>query len=400
MALTEPTAEARLVTSTRSRPTPPGPGCRHVLLATNSTQGYLHIRGAILRELLSIGYRVTLLAPFDEATPALTAMGADCVDLDLDLYRLDPFHLATAYRRVRRIYDRLRPDIAFHYTIKVNVLGSRAAASLGIPSVIVVPGLGMFPDLSNPLARWAAGRAYASAARRASEVWFVNQHDFGFFASRGWLRGVRTRVLPGEGVDTARFALRPLPTSKVPTVLFVGRLLVSKGVRVFAEAARIARERGLAARFMVVGFLQRQHPDALEPRELRAWVNEGILSYEGSTEDVRPFLERADVIVLPTFFREGLSCTLQEAMSTGRPVITTARPGTGELVDHYRTGYIVPAREATPIVDALERHFALPRAQRERMGQAARAKVVRDYDASLVHQHYYDVLAGVQADAA
>lgn len=84
-------------------------------------------------------------------------------------------------------------------------------------------------------------------------------------------------------------------------------------------------------------------------------------------------------------------------MSCGRPVITTPVPGAGELVEHGRTGYIVPIRDVGAILDALKLHFGLTIAQQQAMGQRARNLILHRYDIHEVLGHYYNVVARLRA---
>ena len=350
-------------------------------------------RAGIIARLIAAGFEVYVIAPNDAHTSALIALGTRFHELPISTQGRNVLDELSAARRLRRLYEKVEPDLVFHYTIKLNIYGVFAAHRLGIPSVCMVPGLGTFPDIRNNLVRVALARGYAYAARHASEIWFLNQHDYGFFESRGWLERTTARILPGEGVDTRRFAVQPLPRRRRPRVLFVGRLLATKGVETFATAARLARDLGLDMDFGLLGHLEEHSPSGISAELLQSWVRSGVLTYHGATDDVRPYLTQADIVVLPTYYREGLNRVLQEAMASGRPVVTTNVPGAGELVTHESTGYIVPVRDPEAICEALRYHFNLSRERREAMGKRARKHIVRYHDEDIVHGHYFDAIA-------
>ena len=387
----------QLRTTQRFQVPRPTAGMRRIVFTTNSAQGLANIRGPIVRAFVEAGFEVHILAPLDGYTQVFTSMGLHCHTLKMELYGRNPLSELALVSQLRSIYRRIKPDLIFHYTIKANLYGTLAAKSLGIPSVAVVPGLGYFPDEKNRIMRRLLNTGYATAARLSYEIWFANLHDFGFFEARGWLSSARARVLPGEGIDTSEFSLLPLPQNSQPRVLFIGRLLESKGVRTVYEAAKWAKANGLNISFELLGYLQEEHPDGISAEEIAAWVREGNIIYHGSTQDVRPFLAEIDMVVLPTFFREGMSCSIQEAMSCGRPVITTAVPGAGEMVEHQQTGYIVPIRNPDSIIEAIQYHMALSAEQKEAMSRRARATIVRKHDISQVHGHYFDVVSRLMA---
>lgn len=380
--------------SSRRRKAPaPTNGANRIAFVSNNGAGLVLFRSGIIAKLVRAGYEVHVIAPTDGNTSSLIALGARFHDLRLSTQGRNPIYEARAVGQLMRLYRRVAPDLIFHFTLKLNLYGVFAAKRLSIPCIGVVPGLGTFPDVHNPLLRSALARGYAYAARHAEEFWFLNQHDYGFFDARRWLANTCARVLPGEGVNVKKFDYRPLPNNSRPRILFVGRLLAAKGVEVFAEAATNAHRFGLPYDFEMLGYLEENSPTGISAERLQSWVQSGLLTYHGTAADVRPYMTAADVIVLPTYYREGLNRVLQEAMAIGRPVVTTNVPGAGELVEHEATGYVVPARDPNAVLEALSYHFSLTRTQRSAMGKRARDHIVRNYDEDIVHGHYFDVVA-------
>ena len=368
---------------------------RRLAFVCNNSMGLSLFRRGVIEAFVHAGYEVHVVAPYDSHTPALIAAGVRFTELRLSRQGTSPFGEARLVRSLVDAYNRIRPDLVFHYTIKINIYGTYAAKRLRIPCVCVVPGLGIFPDVRNGMLRRLLASGYAFAARNATEFWFLNQHDHGFFESRGWLAGVTTRVIPGEGVDTLAYQHTPLPERRVPRVLFIGRLLRTKGVEVFAQAAALAAVRGMSVQFELLGHLEEHNPSGVSADEMMSWIDSGTVRYHGAVRDVRPYLYAAELVILPTYFREGLNRVIQEAMATGRPVITTNVPGAGELVIHGSTGYIVPTHDAHAVVDALAYHLRLSAAERAAMGRRARRRVVERYDESLVRGHYYDAVSRI-----
>ncbi len=387
-------------TSVQGHVPSPGQGVRRIVFAGNRCSTLEIFRGSIIRRLIAEGFEVHIVAPFDAVTPELMAAGARLSDLALHETGRNPLAELSLLRQLHRIYRQIKPDLVFHYTIKLNIFGTLAARRLGIPCVNMVSGLGAFPELENGLVRSVIGRGYSYAAKHSLETWFLNQHDYGFFEARGWLDKVVSRVLPGEGLDTAHYGFKALPETDRLQVLNVGRMLGAKGVRVFAEAAKIVQQRGLPMDFALLGGIESHNPDGVTTDEIAAWIDAGSIEYLGYTRDVRGHLEQADIVVVPTYYREGMNRVIMEAMSIGRPVITTSVPGAGELIEHGQTGYIVPERNAEAIVDALQHHLQLSPAKREHMGRQARQATVTKYDVARVAEHYHDVIARVQRSKA
>lgn len=130
----------------------------------------------------------------------------------------------------------------------------------------------------------------------------------------------------------------------------MARLLVSKGVHVYAQAALHLLRRGADARFLLAGFAD-GGPGAIAAHELERWRAAG-LEYLGSLEDVCTALAQASVFVLPSS-REGTPRSSLEALAMGRAVITTDVPGCRQTVDHGVNGLLVPPDDPPALAHAM-----------------------------------------------
>jgi len=168
----------------------------------------------------------------------------------------------------------------------------------------------------------------------------------------------------------------------------VARLLADKGVREFAEAARIVRVRRPDARFRLVGWID-ANPTAVTRGEIDGWVREGILEFAGRVDDPRHELATASVFVLPSY-REGTPKSTLEALATGRAIVTTDTPGCRATVDHGINGLLVPPRDAPALAEACLA-LATDPARVAAMGVASRRKAA-DFDVRLVNAAIIDAL--------
>jgi glycosyltransferase involved in cell wall biosynthesis len=186
------------------------------------------------------------------------------------------------------------------------------------------------------------------------------------------------------GADTDLFA--PGPRSDVPgtlSLVCVGSFLEVKGHRYLVEACRLLRDRGVAVRCHLVG--DGPGKDDIENR-IEAAGLEGAFVFHGplARPSVARLLALADVIVQPSVptrrgSREGIPVSLMEGMACGLPAVASRISGIPELVEDGESGYLVPPRDPAALADALERLASNPWL-RDRLGRAARAKVLDDFD--------------------
>src|SRR5436190_10150404 len=145
------------------------------------------------------------------------------------------------------------------------------------------------------------------------------------------------------------------------------RLLKSKCISIYADAARILKRKNIDARFELLGFFEKHHPDSLTIEEIREWEKEGLIHFNGFANDVRPFLKNADCFVFPSFYNEGVPRCLMEAASMELPIITSLNRGCKEVVLNNSTGYICNLNDPFDLADKMERMMGLAEEERLRM---------------------------------
>ena len=367
---------------------------RTIVLSANSDWNIANFRQGLVRALQSAGYQPVIIAPQDSAADArMRGLGVERVPIEIDRAGLNPFADFRLFLRYRSLLKRLRPAAYLGYTIKPNIYGSLAAASLGIPALPNVSGLGTAFIQGGGL-RALVTRLYRIGFARAPVVFFQNEDDRDLFVARRIVRPAQARVLPGSGVDLEHFAPAPLLEGS-PVFLFIGRLLRDKGVGEFVEAARSIRREYPHARFQLLGGLDEGNRTGIRQPELDSWVAERIVEHLGTTDDVRPFIAAASAVVLPSY-REGLPRSLLEAAAMARPLIASDVPGCRDVIEDGVNGFLCNVRDSAALADAMRRLASLPRARQLAMGKAGRRRVQERFSEALVVRAYLDVLSGLK----
>jgi glycosyltransferase involved in cell wall biosynthesis len=333
----------------------------------------INFRGAMLQAMVQRSHEVLAMAPdiSDDTAQALRDIGASPVQVRLHRTGLNPLRDAASLLQLSSQFRRLRPDLLFSYTIKPVVYGSMAARMAGVRRIhSMITGLGYAFGQGRGAIKFAAVKLYRLALTMNHSVLFQNRDDRDLFKDLKIIPANKpTRITHGSGVDVDRFSLAPAPEE--PTLfLCISRLLKEKGVREFAEAARILKSRRPEARFRLVGPFD-PGPDAIDKSVVESWVREGFLEWPGPCEDVRPHLREASVYVLPSY-REGTPRSVLEAMAVGRPVVTTDVPGCRQTVLPGETGLLVPAKDSEALAKAMEKFLEEPELI-QAMGLAGRA---------------------------
>ncbi len=188
--------------------------------------------------------------------------------------------------------------------------------------------------------------------------------------------------LPDEGTPGGPAPRHPLPQPGGPfTVLYVGRLVERKGVQYLIDAIATLRAT-VDARAVIIG----DGPDrtTLEARAAAAGVADRV-AFRGwvSPTELHESYATADAFALPAIIdrrgdTEGLGMVLLEAMTYGVPVVSTPMGGIPDIVEHDRTGLLVPPNDASALATALTALAADP-ALAERLAVAGRAMARKSF---------------------
>ena len=378
-----------------------------VMIVINTAWNIYNFRAGLVRALIDAGYDVVAVAPPDAFIGRLEALGCRFVPLPMKGHGKSLTGELALLWRFWRLLRAERPAAYLGYTIKPNTYGSALAALLGVKVINNVSGLGTGFLRGGLLALLVQG-FYKLGLFGSKRVFFQNQDDLDLFVGRRLVRAWQAGLLPGSGIDLQRFAPVPDPALSDTNdsaseerdggpagevrFLLLARLLREKGVVEFADAARSLKARFPRARFQLLGFLDAANPRAITPAMLQSWVDEGVVEYLGSTDDVRTFLAAASCVVLPSY-REGTSRALLEAAAMGRPLIVSDVPGCREVVDAGISGLLCQARDATSLAATMADFLQMPGPARAAMGLAGRRKMEREYDEKFVTAAYLHELA-------
>ena len=315
-----------------------------ILVLTADANTLVYHRGDLIRDFAAHGCEVVTAAAEDypHVRAFISKLKGRHVAIRMARSAVSPLRDLVTCWDMWRLFRRERPDALFAYTIKSVCYGAVLARLAGIPRVYsLLPGMGItFVKTESLKGRVVAGisRFLHRVALKCSDAIFVqNADDLNELRVQRILPENRPAYLTaGSGVNLEEFPYVPLAKDQSLAegrirFALVSRLLVSKGVRVFAQAARALKERFPKAEFHLVGPFD-PNPDRITEDEVKEWVSEGTLVHHGMVRDVAGVLEKMHVFVLPTWYREGVPHATLEALSMGRPVVTTDSVGARETV--------------------------------------------------------------------
>lgn len=362
-----------------------------IVFSANTAWYLFNFRKNTIAAFLRRGYEVVTIAPEDAFVEKLRNMGCRHIVLPIRPSGKNPFHEAYIFRLYLLHYRKLRPLIAFHFTIKPNLYGSLAARMMGVAYSNNISGLGSAFNSRGPL-RMAVRLFYRLSLGKSKRVFFQNPSDFGYFLDHGIVTRKNAEVIPGSGVDLASFKPHHKDPSPVFTFVIACRILWEKGFAYLIEAMKGLKERNVRVQCLVFGFTDAMNSKYVPMEAIGEWERSGWIRYGGPLEDVREAYALADCVVLPSYYMEGVPKSLLEAAAMAKPIVTTDWTGCKETVKDGVNGYLCQARNAQSLMEAMLKMIRLDEADRRRLGEAGRRMVERDFNEESVIESYLRVL--------
>ncbi len=277
-----------------------------------------------------------------------------------------------------------KPDKIFTYQAKTVIYGCIAAKFARVKEIyVLMGGLGsVFRDKNKKSFTKNIMRIeYKAALKCCDKVFFQNKDDYKEMLDIGLIKENQVIMINGSGVNMTKFTEKPMPEDQV--FLFVGRIIRDKGIMEYIEAAKIVKEKYPQTKIQIVGYFD-TNPTAIKEEEIQTYIDKGIIEYLGFTNDVRPFLDKCSIYVLPSY-HEGTPKSVLEAMATGRPIITTDSPGCRETVVDGINGFLVPVKNSGALAEKMI-WMIEHREEAEKMGQESLRICREKFDVNKVNE--------------
>lgn len=203
--------------------------------------------------------------------------------------------------------------------------------------------------------------------------------------------GVPAAPRPDEAACAQLRADAGVPEKGFVVGLF-GRIEPAKGQQVLVEAMALLAGRGCEAYALLYGHpMHRRHVDDLRTRIARLGLGQRV-RYRGFHPEPQRIMGCCDCVVLTTY-NETFGLVLIEAMRAGTAVIGTNAGGVPEIIEHEKTGLLVPPGDASALADAIERLARAP-GLRARLAAAGKAAADERFDDT---RHFEQLAAWLQS---
>ena len=370
-----------------------------IAVLSSHTSSLFWFRMDMMKDFIKNGHRVIALGPEPEINWdfEFKEHNIEYRQIYVERNGVNPFRDLKTFKELHRFMKKEKPDKVFTYQAKTVIYGSIAAKVNGIKEVYpLIAGLGSIfrgAGFKNKIVRIIMKIEYWIACKCSKKVFFQNKDDRNKFIHNGLIKGDKTIIVNGSGINLEKFKPTSLPKESV--LLFIGRLIKDKGIIEYLEACKEVKKKYPKIRCLLVGPYD-SNPSALTPEELKPYIDNGIIEYFGEQSDVRPFIAQCSTYVLPSY-HEGTPKTVLEAMAMGRSIITSDAPGCRETVIDGVNGYLVEIKDIKGLVDKMEYLISNPEVNND-MG-AESLKIAREkYDVKIINRAIMQAMGLIEGE--
>lgn len=354
-----------------------------ILFVINKDAGLYNGRNELLHILVK-DHKVFFTCPKGEFIEDIKKIGCEYIPHEFNRLSKNPCSDLKLLIFYKKLLDKLKPDIVFTYTIKPNVYMGIAAASKRIPCVANITGLGRAVEDGGLLQKLVL-MLYRKGLKKDQMVFFQNNANRKFMVERRIIKNIPHAVLPGSGVNLDKFKKMDYPKDYFFNFVFVGRLTKEKGIDNYLDAAETVHKEYPNTVFHICGYPEDNWTNMDRVNTLE---NLGVVKFHGRLADMREMYKQCCCVVHPSYYPEGMSNVLLEACAIGRPIITTDRPGCGEILRNGLNGFMVRKDDSKDLATQIKKFLSLDISEKEKMGDIGRKIVEEEFDRNIVINAY------------
>ena len=348
-----------------------------ILILANHYNTLRIFRRELIKKLAELGNEVLISIPPAEKQEidTLESYGSKVIITDMERRGMNPVKDISLLNRYKKLLREVNPDKVITYTIKPNIYGSIACKSLKIPHYCNVTGLGSAFMADGGLMRKLVSMMYKFSMNKAVKIFFENVGNRDTLVNENIVRAEQTVVMAGAGVNLDEFAFCEYPEDDGAVhFLNVGRIMREKGMDELFYAIKKIKKEYPNTTFDFIGWYEDNYKETVEKLQ-----SENLIAFHGFQSDVTPFIKKANCIVHPSY-HEGMSNTLLESCSMGRPIITSNIHGCLEAVEDGKNGFLCNVKDGEDLYCKIKQFIELPYEKRREMGRYARKFVEMNFD--------------------
>ncbi len=367
---------------------------KKILFVINVDWFFISHRLPLALKALKKGYEVHIACGITDKKEYLESLGLTVHPISISRSGMGISGEIKAFNGIYEVIKKVNPNIAHFVTIKPILYGGIVSRFLGdFRKVFAISGLGFVfvaQTIKAKIVRIIVSLMYKIAlGGDNSHVIVQNPEDKKVILSFNTISNKEITLIKGSGVDLEKYTYKK-SENKIAKVVMASRLLKEKGVFEFAEAAKVLGSKGLKVEFELYGEIDEGNPNSLTKRDLAKISEISNFSVKGFSNDIKSIFQKADIVVLPSYYGEGLPKVLIEAAACGRAIITTNMPGCKDTIIENKTGLFCEVKDPKSLTESIER-LIQDNELRNSMGKAGRELAEQEFDINKVVEKHFEI---------
>lgn len=360
-----------------------------IALIANSSWYIYNFRLNLIDSLSNSYDEIMCVAPRDDYSEKLKNKNLSFHHLNLVSTSQNIFKELLSLYSLYKIVKKNKIKVLLSFTPKVNLYSCLVSRVLNVKIINNISGLGI-KFRSNSIVYRIIFFSFNRLLKYSDFVFFQNKDDLLTIAES---RNCKNFInIPGSGVDINKFSFDQNPLKKKYNFSLISRLIKEKGIYDYIEAIKLVKSEIPKINCAITGFIYSDRKNSIKYSELMEWVNMGIISYLGHTDNVKKIISQSECIVLPSYYNEGVPRILLEASAVGRPIITTNNIGCTEAIIDGVTGFLCEKRNPKDLANKMIKFVKMGQEQKNMMGRKGSEKMKNEFDERIVIRTYLDAL--------
>lgn len=372
---------------------------KKILFTLNGINNFISHRLSLAKDLQAKGYEIHIATPpcAQEKITFLQNLGFHIYSYHFNRKAANPLEVARTLWSLKTIIHNVNPNIIVSVALKANLLTMllHKYSSKQCKLVCLFTGLGMLYTRMSPfyLGLRPVFEHVIKYLSRNKNIFYIiqNPDDLAHLTNTNILPKARTYLIKGSGIDIKQFIQTPIKDVETVNVLFSGRLLKEKGIFDFIDAVELLNSEDISATHMISGDFDTKSPTKINKAKFITRVNNAGIQLIGWQRDMHTIYQRAHVICLPSYYREGIPKVLLEALACGKPIVTTNMPGCKETVIDGQNGFLVPPQNPLALASALKK-LIQDENLRKKMGEKSRLLAETTFSQPKINAQMIEIL--------
>jgi len=305
---------------------------------------------------INAGYSVALLSHYTKHQEKIKLAGVETINWQLNRGSKNLIKEIISIKGVVTTIRQFQPSLIHSVAIKPVLYSGIACKMIGLRNrVFALAGLGFIftsdkrsAKYLRPIIKYSFKFLFKGDKTR---LIVQNPEDQAALSTANIINENNISLIRGSGVNMNLYSFSKIPEG-TPIIMLPARMLWDKGIGEFVKVAKILKQSGIKARFVLVGSPDVHNPETINDFQLKNWENDQIIEWWGQKEDMAKMYYQSTIVCLPSY-REGLPKSLLEAASCGRPIVTYDVPGCREIVKDGYNGYLVQLKSINGLVQAI-----------------------------------------------